>query len=483
MLALLSLFASPADAFCGFYVGGAGSELYNDATVVVMMRDGTKTVLSMQNAYDGPPEAFAMVVPVPVVLKKTDVKTLPSELFGKVDSLSAPRLVEYWEGDPCAPPLPIPTAMRSSMLKKKPSSSGRGVKIEAQFAVGEYDIVILSAKDSTGLDTWLREENYNIPAGAEPVLRGYVQQGTKFFVAKVDPDRVTFKDGRAVLSPLRMAYDSKTFNLPIRLGMLNSRGEQDLLVHILATDRYEAANLPNVTIPTNLVVSDAVKDDFAGFYEAVFANARADAAGAVVTEYSWDSSSCDPCPGPTLTPQDLTTLGGDVIGRSSGLTLTRLHHRYDNKTGSEDLVFSKAPPLMGGIGTPDENGELQGLAKTPHMNMFQGRYAMLHRWKGEKTCESPRANWGGPPTGAAQTRTVPGRLGGGPLSPPANLASMVVSNMPPAPIQPPSRPTPARPEPSLDDEPVEKNCSTSGSGLWSLSLLLPVLLRRRSSTR
>lgn len=38
-----------ADAFCGFYVAGGDAKLYNEATVVVLMRDGTRTVLSMQN--------------------------------------------------------------------------------------------------------------------------------------------------------------------------------------------------------------------------------------------------------------------------------------------------------------------------------------------------------------------------------------------------------------------------------------------------
>ena len=75
---------------------------------------------------------------------------------------------------------------------------GYGVTIEAQFEVGEYQIVILSAKDSTGLDAWLRDQKYQIPAGAEPFLRPYVEGGMKFFVAKVDPKKVTFdSDGRA----------------------------------------------------------------------------------------------------------------------------------------------------------------------------------------------------------------------------------------------------------------------------------------------
>ena len=38
---------------------------------------GTRTVLSMQNSYAGPPENFAMVVPVPVVLKPEKSSIIP----------------------------------------------------------------------------------------------------------------------------------------------------------------------------------------------------------------------------------------------------------------------------------------------------------------------------------------------------------------------------------------------------------------------
>ncbi|HMY21658.1 MAG TPA: DUF2330 domain-containing protein, partial [Polyangium sp.] len=97
-MSLAAVSAAPAaDAFCGFYVAGADAKLFNNATMVVLMREGTKTVLSMQNNYQGPPDDFAMVVPVPIVLKEDNVKTLPADIFDRVDKLAAPRLVEYWE--------------------------------------------------------------------------------------------------------------------------------------------------------------------------------------------------------------------------------------------------------------------------------------------------------------------------------------------------------------------------------------------------
>src|SRR6478735_4064163 len=115
VVAALALAPTAAEAFCGFYVAPGENQLVADATQVVLMRKGTRTVLSMQNNYKGPPEAFAMVIPVPVVLKEGDVKTLPKAVFANVERMGAPRLVEYWEQDPCAPPvnydvLPAPMA-------------------------------------------------------------------------------------------------------------------------------------------------------------------------------------------------------------------------------------------------------------------------------------------------------------------------------------------------------------------------------------
>ena len=61
-----------------------------------------------------------------------------------------------------------------------------GVTVEAQYLVGEYDILILSATQSDGLETWLKENGYSAPEGASQVLGSYIRQGMKFFVAKVN---------------------------------------------------------------------------------------------------------------------------------------------------------------------------------------------------------------------------------------------------------------------------------------------------------
>jgi hypothetical protein len=463
--------ARDAEAFCGFYVSSADGRLTNNATQVVLMREGQRTVLSMQNGYQGPPQDFAMVVPVPVVLQKENVKTLPRDVFDRIDQLTAPRLVEYWEQDPCPQPAPpmaagglAPPAPRAMMASAEMAVK-REVKIEAQFTVGEYDVVVLSATDSTALDSWLRDHHYKIPAGAEPYLRPYVELGMKFFVAKVDVNKVKFErvgngPEQAILSPLRFHYDADSFSLPIRLGLINSGGTQDLVVTVLARgQRYEVANYDNVAIPTNIDVSDGARERFASFYATLFDETIQRHPRTVVTEYSWAAQSCDPCPTPPLQPSDLMTLGADALPSSApaqsqptgrpllapmpgrqfpgGFVVTRLHARYSKDALGDDLVFRAAPPIVGGREFMQTDGKLEQGARPDATNNFQARYAIRHAWTGPITCKEPRRGvWGGPPGRDAWSSPQPSakpasKIGFLPRGGALTLASFVRGPLPP----------------------------------------------------
>jgi hypothetical protein len=298
----------------------------------------------------------------------------------------------------------------------------RVVKIEAKFDVAEYQILILSATEAAGLDEWLRLNNFKIPADAEALLRPYIETGSKFFVAKVDPKKVKMVDGRVALSPLRFHYDSEEFSLPIRLGMANSSGKQDLIVNILSPDkRYEVANYKNVTIPTNFDVKPAVKERFAEFYAALFDKTLEKNPGAVVTEYAWTARptpqqvwgtmngiKCDPCPAVIPEDADMLTLGGDVLGANAGqipkggFVLTRLHARYGKTDMKDDLRFKEAAAIAGGREVWSRSGLEYG--STPSsQNFFQARYAIRYWWTGPIRCQNPqRGAWGGPPHGGNQ---------------------------------------------------------------------------------
>ena len=317
-----SLSATPAaQAFCGFYVGRADASLFNETSQAIMVRDGTHTVISMQNDFQGDAKEFALVVPVPQVLKRDQINVGERRIFERIDAYSGPRLVEYFDPDPCARPM-RDLAMKSQAAPAAAAPLGEarreralGVTVEAQYTVGEYDIAILSAKESDGLETWLTQNGYRIPRGASKALAPYIRQNMKFFVARVNlAERA--KTGLTWLRPLQFAFDSEKFMLPIRLGMVNAKGPQDLVIYVLTKNgRVETTNYRTVKLPANMDVPVYLKNAFPAFYKSLFdTQARRENLRAVFTEYVWDMNWCDPCAADPLSPDELRQAGVFWLG-------------------------------------------------------------------------------------------------------------------------------------------------------------------------
>jgi len=371
-----------AHSFCGFYVATGDAKLFNKSSQVVLVRDGDRTVLTMGSDFKGEPSEFALVVPVPTVLERDQIHVGDQKIVEHLDAYSAPRLVEYFDENPC-----MMVVMEKSMRMSAPTAGiaqdaasrarALGVTIEASYTVGEYDILILSARQSGGLETWLTENHYRIPPGASRVLGSYLKQGMKFFVAKVnlkEQARTGFKS----LRPLQMAYESPKFMLPIRLGMVNADGPQELFVYALTREgRVETTNYRTVKIPSDAEIPEYVKDVFPDFYRSMFSTAaQKENLEAVFLEYAWDMGWCDPCASEPLTQDELRELGvfwlddrpaaGMPRIRGGGQLpyVTRLHLRYDAAHFPEDLVFQQ----------------------TADRSNFQGRYILRHPWTGADDC-------------------------------------------------------------------------------------------------
>ncbi len=369
-----------ARAFCGFYVGKADASLFNDASQVAIVRDGERTVVTMSNDYRGELTDFALVVPVPSVLTRNQIHISERKYIERLDAYSAPRLVEYHDPDPCARRFaeemvrgaPM-AAMEGGVAGGRAADKALGVTVEARYTIGEYDILILSAKESAGLETWLRASGYRIPPRASAALAPYIRQDMKFFVAKVNLKNQK-ASGSAYLRPIQIAYESPKFMLPIRLGMANANGPQELVIYALTKKgRVESTNYRTVKMPTDMDLPTFVKDDFASFYKAAFERAhRKENARALLTEYVWNMGWCDPCAADPLSPQELRQLGvfwldnaqGNRSFGSSPVVLTRLHVRYDGEHFPEDLVFQ-------------ETGDQQN---------FQARYVLRHPFQGALSC-------------------------------------------------------------------------------------------------
>ena len=304
-------------------------------------------------------------------------------LIDHLDVFTSPRLVEYFDQDPCHvypearrfAPSPMESA---GLLERDMKANALGVSIEAEYTVGEYDIVILSAEQSDGLQTWLDDNGYRTPPGASRVLASYIRQGVRFFVAKVNLQEQA-NLGFNYLRPLQIAFESPKFMLPIRLGTVNANGAQDLVLYTLTRNgRVETTNYRTVKLPTGMELPVFVKNEFGDFYKAMFAEqVRKENMRSVFLEYAWDMSWCDPCAADPLSTSQLRELGvfwlGDNAGRRGGKAgaqnafVTRLHVRYDGEHFPEDLMFQE----------------------TSDRTNFQGRYVLRHPYTSELTCEAP----------------------------------------------------------------------------------------------
>jgi hypothetical protein len=367
IVAQLAVVAGPAGAFCGFYVAKADAKMFNKSSRVVLARNGKETAITMASDYEGEPSEFAVVVPVPSFIKRDQISVVDPKTIDHLDSYTAPRLVEYFDPDPCVQDRIMALAASTAPMPTAPmprNKTYRGVTVEAQYDVAEYDVSILSAEESDGLTRWLTDNRYKIPSGAEPVIGSYIKQKMHFFVAKVNLKRMK-ASGSTYLRPLQVRYETAKFMLPLRLGTVNANGSQDLVVYALTKKgRVEASNYRTVKVPSDVDVPLFVKDDFANFYKATFEHAVAQQDGhGVFIEYAWDMGWCDPCAAEPLSQDELAALGaqwGDT--NAGGMTnggapfVTRLHVRYDAKSFPEDLAF---------IETSDRDN-------------FQGRYILRH---------------------------------------------------------------------------------------------------------
>src|SRR3954462_2023942 len=131
-------------AFCGFYVAKADTKLFNKASQVVLVRQGDRTVLTMANDFRGDPKEFAVVIPVPSVLQKEQIHIGEKALLDHLDAYSAPRLVEYFDEDPCQIVLydrlgamAAPSGVAGGQAPSAAREKSLGVTIEARYTVGE----------------------------------------------------------------------------------------------------------------------------------------------------------------------------------------------------------------------------------------------------------------------------------------------------------------------------------------------------------
>lgn len=329
------MLSNPAAAFCGTFVGGVGTEFFNEYSQAALVRSEQTTTLTVRNDVQGEFSSFALVMPVPEVLAQDAINVIDPQVFDNIDAYSGPRLVRYICEDF------EPAADTGWDFDNSTDPSEPNVSVEAQYIVGEYEIVILSATESDSLFEWLGDNGYQIPGQSVILLQEYIEAGQFFLAAKVS--EAAGVESGDVLSPLQLTYQTGAFALPIRIGTLNSKDEQDLVLYVLNDYALGAAGISNYSefFVEDECMWETQGEAFGTFYADQFRQGyEAQNEGSYLTEYAWGGGGCDPCPGDPPSGDDLISLGVDEERiHTSDYFLTRLHMRYTPAQATEDITL------------------------------------------------------------------------------------------------------------------------------------------------
>ncbi len=235
-----SLVPRPAQA-CGGCFGPVDTQQVITDHRMVMAIHANEAILWDQVRYSGRPEDFSWVLPVSGDVR---VEVASGEFFDALDAQTAVQVSG-----------PIPPSCSNSGFGRgfgAPSLSARsdaGAQDESSVTVlrtevvGPYQTVILRSSDSNALVTWLRSNNYAIPAAIMPTIEWYTQRHMDFVALRLNPG-----EGVNAMQPIRIRYNSMNVVLPLRMVAAGIADKVGILLWVFGTGRWEAANFTNATV-------------------------------------------------------------------------------------------------------------------------------------------------------------------------------------------------------------------------------------------
>jgi hypothetical protein len=470
---LVVALSRPAVAFPGVLVAKDDAERRVRATVVVLMQHQGISIVTLMAEYEGPLTPFAFVLPVPADVRASEVRTVRRGVLARVEAISAPRFHAFYEQDPCASgdteqswdehvkvrgpgflaPPGLPPRDRHYAVPNDIS-----VPVEAVFKdrENEFRYSELRATDPDTLAAELGRGGYRVGPQALAALASATGAGQKLLLAEVSPERAELAGGaRVALGGIRYWSRRSTSVLRESLGGANGGAPEDLLLYALDRERRQAVKgRENAFLPLSVAVERRAAERLASVYAGLFDAFTTRHPQAFVTEFAWSTRGCgEPCPDAPLAPDELMTLGGEVleahttsaverapvpadepilererfeshlaelapnerprarrehardrreVERRRALTarqsyvLTRIHRRYADGAAREDLTLAPAPPLSGGVGVPrGAAGELPAAAVPAAENRLEVRFFALEPWARGSECSEPRRfRWG-----------------------------------------------------------------------------------------
>jgi hypothetical protein len=227
----VSLLPAAALACGGFFCNTAPVD--QQAERIIFVQEDSNIVTSyVEIAYQGEPEGFAWVVPVPSV---PALDVWHGGAFNALDLLTEPQFDIPWG---C-----FAEAGADADADGAPNDDRGEVEVLDQRRVGPFDTATIESDDPRALVEWLRLNEYRITPAMEPFIAMYTREGLKFLAMKLAPG-----EGTDAIQPIKMTYNAISPMVPLRLTSVAAQLEMGVKVWVLGTSRYGAAGLPDVVI-------------------------------------------------------------------------------------------------------------------------------------------------------------------------------------------------------------------------------------------
>ena len=206
---------------------------------IIAVADGVVQVV-LQTHFRAGPEELAWPVPVP--RKPDKVEPLTGDPFPRLDSITAPQFITIYPsrgggGMGCG------CGYNSPSLGLKEGGHSPPVVVESEGTAGIFQYVVLAAERADDLTGWLKTNGYAVPTGADRVLARYVKEGWHWLAMKVRTDL----DARLVQAPhpIRYTYHDPAVVYPLEISLLSSEKENEILLYVVAPNRYACGNWAN----------------------------------------------------------------------------------------------------------------------------------------------------------------------------------------------------------------------------------------------
>ena len=351
--AALCLISNAAFAFVGVYITKDGSNVISSQSKVVIAHKDQKTILTVTSNFDTSATNFALVIPVPSTVKTANIRYVDYETLNKLDNYTSPRLIEYIDYDPCNPEsLKRPPIVTTQSFTTIDMDKAIALETDSPQIISPSNVIILTSKESTGIDITLKKYGYNVPQNYLDVLKEYHEKQMKFIIIEVIKDNNNLATW---LQPIQIEYESNQLSLPVNIGSLNAPENQkhDMLLFTLSnqgemlTTNYETKNMPgNLDLPVTSI------NEFTKFYDEFMNKIFKVHPNIIRKEYSWPMGACKPCTSAPLSIDELSTLGTfwyhlpkegrmGLVAPFSAIYVTRLHTQYAYNTFKNDLTLEE----------------------------------------------------------------------------------------------------------------------------------------------